>query len=72
MRPGAVFPIQLGCIVLGTIGSLAVAHLISQRDSPERALRATAPWVVAFVLLAAVAIWVLYQPMEMRALGLGA
>ncbi len=72
MRPGAVFPIQLGCIVLGTIGSLAVAHLISQRDSPERALRATAPWVVAFVLLAAVAIWVLFQPMEMRGLGLGA
>ena len=72
MRPGAVFPIQLGCIVLGTIGSLAIAHLISQRDSPERALRATAPWVVAFVLLAAVAIWVLFQPMEMRGLGFGA
>ena len=72
MRPGAVFPIQLGCIVLGTIGSLAIAHLISQRDSPERAVRATAPWVVAFVLLAAVAIWVLFQPMEMRGLGFGA
>ena len=29
MRPGAVFPLQLGCILLGTAGSLAVMHLIS-------------------------------------------
>ena len=34
MRPGAVFPIQLGCILLGTIGSLASTHLISLRDYP--------------------------------------
>ena len=32
MRPGAVLPIQLGCIVLGTIGSLAV-------DAPRLAAR---------------------------------
>ena len=35
MRPGAVFPIQLGCILLGIAGSVAVMHVISRRDYPE-------------------------------------
>src|SRR6185436_2331745 len=26
MRPGAVFPIQIGFVMLGTLGSLAVTH----------------------------------------------
>ena len=46
MRPGAVFPIQLGCVLLGTAGALAVTHLISLRDYPDRSSRATAPWAV--------------------------
>ena len=70
MRPGAVFPIQLGCVLLGTVGSLAVLHLISLRDYPNRPARATIPWAVVLVLLAAAAIWVLFQPMEMRGMGL--
>ena len=70
MRPGAVFPIQLGCILLGMAGSLAVMHLISLRDYPDRSSRATAPWAIVVVLLAAAAIWILFQPMEMRGIGL--
>jgi len=70
MRPGAVFPIQLGCILLGMAGSLAVMHLISLRDYPDRSNRATLPWAIVVVLLAAIAIWVLFQPMEMRGMGL--
>ena len=46
MRPGAVFPIQLGCLLLGTAGSFAVMHLISLRDYPDRPARATVPWAV--------------------------
>lgn len=70
MRPGAVFPIQLGCVLLGTVGSLTVLHLVSLRDYPNRPARATIPWAVVLVLLAAAAIWVLFQPMEMRGMGL--
>lgn len=72
MRPGAVFPIQCGCILLGAIGSVAVAHLISERDFADRAAPATVPWLLLFILLTAFAIWVLFQPMEMRGLGIGA
>jgi polyferredoxin len=72
MRPGAVLPLQLGLIVLGTTGSLAVTHLISMRDRPHRAARASAAWVVLLLLLAAAAIWILFQPMEMRGVELGA
>ncbi len=69
MRPGAVFPIQLGCILLGMTGSLAVMHLVSLRDYPDRSSRATVAWAIVVVLLAAAAIWILFQPMEMRGIG---
>jgi polyferredoxin len=69
MRPGVVFPIELGCILLGMTGSLAVMHLISLRDYPDRSRRATVAWALVVVLLAAAAIWILFQPMEMRAIG---
>jgi polyferredoxin len=70
MQPGAVFPLQLGCILLGMTGSIAVMHLISISDYPTRPGRASLPWDIVVVLLAAVAIWILFQPMEMRGIGL--
>jgi polyferredoxin len=70
MRPSAVFPIQLGCILLGTAGSVGVMHLISLHDYPDRPNRAGLPWTILLILLAAVAIWVLLQPMEMRGMRL--
>jgi hypothetical protein len=71
VRPGTVFPIQLGLILLGTIGSLAVAYHISEREYPDRPGRSTAPWAVVIVALAAIAVWILSQPMEMRGIGYG-
>jgi ferredoxin len=71
MRPGGVFPLQLGMVLLGALGSLVVAHRISERDSAGRAMRASAPWMVVIIALAAAALWILAQPMEMRAAGLG-
>jgi polyferredoxin len=71
LQPGTVLPIQLGCLMLGAAGSMCVMHLISLRDYPQRSSRATVPWAVVVVLLAATAIWVLFQPMEMRGTGLG-
>ena len=70
MLPGAVFPIQLGCILLGIAGSVAVTHLISRRDYPGRPHLATVPWAIVIALLGAAAIWILFQPMEMRGMGL--
>jgi hypothetical protein len=67
MQPGAVFPIQLGCVVLGAAGSLAMVQAISQRDQPSRSALASAPWLAVVLLIATTALWILSQPMEMRA-----
>src|SRR5262249_32612445 len=69
LRPGLVFPIQLGFIPLGTIGSLAFAYQISQRDHPDRPGAVRAPCAVVAAAVATAAIWILIQPMEMRGVG---
>jgi hypothetical protein len=66
LRPGAVFPIQLGFLLLGTVGSFGVAYRIAERDTPRATWRAALPWLVLIALLAAAAIWTLAQPMDMR------
>jgi hypothetical protein len=66
LRSGVVFPIQLGFVLLGAIGSLALAHAVSARDVAARAWMATAPWAALIGALAAAAIWILDQPMAMR------
>jgi hypothetical protein len=71
MRPGSVFPLQIGAVVLGTFGALVLAYRISERDAPARALRAGMPWIVLIAGLALLALWILAQPMEMRGTGLG-
>ncbi len=71
MRPGAVFPLQIGVVLLGTFGSLMLAHRTSEREYPDRAARATVPWAVLIAALATLALWILAQPMEMRGTGLG-
>ena len=70
MRPGAVFPIQAGFILLGAMGSFAAAHQISERDYPNRVAAALVAWVAVIVVLAAAALWILLQPMDMRGTGL--
>jgi ferredoxin len=69
MRPGSVFPLQVGSIVLGTFGSVAVAYLISERDYPDRPGPPTVPWAIVALALGAAALWILSQPMEMRGIG---
>ena len=71
MRAGAVFPLQLGVVLLGALGSLVLAHRISERDHQDAAARAAAPWNLVIVALAVLALWILAQPMEMRGTGLG-
>ena len=69
MQPGAVFPIQLGLIALGAMGSVAVARLVAERESPAHPAAAAVPWAALTILLAAFAVWTLAQPMDMRAVG---
>ena len=70
LQPGAVFPIEIGFILLGVVGSLASAYRISDRDYPERPGPATAPWAIVTLTLATAALWILSQPMAMRGVGL--
>jgi len=66
-----VFPLELGFLGLGFLGSLLVAHRIAEREYPARAARAFAPWAGLCLLLTAAALWLLSQPMEMRGTFLG-
>ena len=66
VSPGTVWPLQIGAIVLGALGSAGVAQRLA--DEHDGAW-AAAPWHVVIALIACTALWVLAQPMEMRGLG---
>jgi hypothetical protein len=62
-----VEPIEFGFLLLGMAGSLLVAWHLAEEDSEAHPMRAFAPWAtVCFVLLLG-AIWLVTQPMDMRA-----
>jgi ferredoxin len=69
LQPGAVFPIQLGLVLLGAMGSIGVAWLIAEREHPQQSGAAALPWATLAVILAVAGIWMLGQPMDMRAVG---
>jgi ferredoxin len=69
LRAGAVFPLQLGLLALGAMGSVATAWSIAERQRPSRATGAAAQWIAVTLMLFVVAVWMLAQPMEMRAAG---
>jgi len=63
----AVQVIEIGFLLLGFAGSLAVAHGLAEEDSPKQPLRAFIPWAVVCALLFSASLWLIFQPMEMRA-----
>jgi ferredoxin len=71
LRAGAVFPFQLGAVLLGALGSSALAQRIAERDFPSRGRRAAAPWLILIIALTAIALWIIGLPMEMRGVELG-
>ena len=67
-----VFPLQLGFVLLGAVGiHHAGAPRLGARDLPGCVARTALPWMLMVIGLAAVAVWILAQPMEMRGTGMG-
>jgi polyferredoxin len=62
--PGLLFPFQVGCILLGMLGSIGVASSLTTGHS--RSVRAALPWNLLIATLAIAAVWALAQPMDMR------
>ena len=71
LAPGLVQPLQVGLLCLGLLGSWLVAWRIAGRESPARSTAAFLPWAGLALVLCAAAVWLLSQPMEMRANFLG-
>jgi hypothetical protein len=63
----AVYPLELGMILLGLLVSLGVVWRLAADDCPGRPAPAFAPWATLCVLIGATAVWLMSQPMEMRA-----
>ncbi len=66
-----VYPLEIGILTLGFLGTLLVTYRIAESDRPRRAPAAFFPWALLAGLLFASAIWLLSQPMEMRGTFLG-
>jgi ferredoxin len=65
-----VYPIEIGFIGLGVMGSLLVAWKIAEREAPSRTRKAFVPWAGLCLLLGFAALWLLAQPMEMRGMSM--
>ena len=61
-----LFPLELGMLGLGCLGSLLVAYRIAERESPRYPRRAFLPWALLVLALLLAAVWLMSQPMEMR------
>lgn len=70
LQPGIVYPLQVGAVLLGAFGALAVAGLIAGNRQAPRPLAAAAPWALVVLVLTAAALWVFSLPMDMRGTGM--
>jgi len=64
VRPGLLFPMQIGGVLLGMLGSVGVASSLTTRHGQR--VWSALPWNLLIVALAIVAVWALAQPMDMR------
>lgn len=60
--------VEIGFLVLGFAGSLTVTYAFAQDDSPKSPLRAFLPWAGVCLVLWLASMWLMFQPMEMRAM----
>lgn len=66
-----VFPMEIGFLGLGLLGSWMVSWTLASELSQRRAWLGFAPWAVLHLLLFATAVWIMTQPMDMRGTFLG-
>jgi hypothetical protein len=66
-----VQPIEIGFLLLGLAGSLLVAYRIAEEDAPRKIIQAFAPWAAVSIILWLGSMWLMFQPMEMRAMLMG-
>jgi ferredoxin len=59
---------QIGFLLLGFAASLAIIYALAEDDSPQKPARAFVPWATVCIVLWAASMWLIYQPMEMRAM----
>ena len=57
---------------LGLIGSLLVSYSIAATEKVDHPSRIFALWAIVALIMTAGALWLMSQPMEMRAITLGA
>jgi len=67
----AVYPIELGFLGLGLLGSLLVIYRLAEEDAETHTGRVFSVWAGLCLLLWISALWLLSQPMEMRGAFLG-
>jgi hypothetical protein len=63
----AVQVIEIGFLLLGFAGSLTVTHELAAQDSPGKPFRVFLPWAAVCAMLWIASMWLIFQPMEMRA-----
>jgi len=71
LPPNVVQLFEFGFIALGLLGSLVVAYSITATEVVEHRARVFSVWAAVALLIAASAIWLMSQPMEMRGVVLG-
>jgi hypothetical protein len=62
-----VEPLEIGFLLLGLAGSLFITWQLAEEDAGPRRVQAFAPWAAVCVLLFLASIWLMAQPMDMRA-----
>jgi polyferredoxin len=71
LAPNLVQILEFGFIVLGLFGSLLATYAIVTTEEMDHPTRAFIPWAMLSIILAGGALWLMSQPMEMRAVVLG-
>jgi len=66
-----VRPLEMMFLGLGLAGSMLVTYRLADTDSPQRPWRIFIPWAAVAVIVSVAALWLLFQPMEMRATLIG-
>ena len=59
--------IEIGFLLLGLAGSLVITHSLAEEDAPQNPMRAFIPWASVCLIIWGASMWLMFQPMEMRA-----